>query len=209
MHIRFLGRVSFHFGEQAQAETPLPAVVGFESEPTVSVGRRGGADDLLWSPKKWAEQGFVIHSAERGGQATIHNPGQLICFVSHDVRELGIRRYVCVLKKATERFLQQNGVATVWRDEAPGLYTSLGKIMSLGLRVHGGRTFHGLAINVHNDLAPFCGIRVCGLQNASVDRLKTEKSLENLFIEWVAEYKALLTSTAISKNLEPDFSLRL
>ncbi len=209
MQIQFLGRVPFKTGERVQSETSPPSVVGFESHPIVSVGRRGELADLIWDRSRWSELGFEIHTAERGGQATIHNPGQLICFVSQDVRQMGIRRYVCLLKKATEKFLLQNEVETVWRDEAPGLYTPNGKIMSLGLRVQGGRTFHGLAINVHNDLAPFQGIRVCGHENALVDRLRTKKSLENLFSEWVAEYRALLTSPPISKNLDPDFSLRL
>ena len=81
--------------------------------------------------------------------------------------------------------------------------------MSLGLRVRAGRTFHGLAINVHNDLGPFGGIRVCGRAGASMDRLKTEKSLENLFQEWTEDYMALLTSRPSSHNLEPVQSVRL
>jgi lipoate-protein ligase B len=132
MNVQYLGRIPFGDAESKQRRLNAPSVLGFESEPTVSVGRRANSTDLLWSAERWSELGFQVHAAERGGQATIHNPGQLICFVSQDIRALGVRGFVCLLKKATENFLLQNGVASYWRDDAPGLYTPAGKIMSLG-----------------------------------------------------------------------------
>ncbi|MGL5947777.1 MAG: lipoyl(octanoyl) transferase LipB [Aeromonas sp.] len=47
---------------------------------------------------------------------------------------------------------------------ARGPAKGLAKIASLGLKVRGGCTYHGLALNVAMDLAPFQGIHPCGFK---------------------------------------------
>lgn len=67
--------------------------------------------------------------------------------------------------------LAAEGINAFARAEAPGVYvdceTAAGrevrKIGSLGLRVSRGCSYHGLALNVAMDLAPFERINPCGL----------------------------------------------
>lgn len=48
----------------------------------------------------------------------------------------------------------------------------LAKIAALGLRIRNGCTYHGLALNVDLDLAPFAAINPCGQKGLAVTRLK-------------------------------------
>ena len=61
---------------------------------------------------------------------------------------------------------------TVWsgrgRRDAPGVYVNGAKIAALGLRVRRGCSYHGLALNIDVDLAPFAGIDPCGFPGLEV-----------------------------------------
>lgn len=45
------------------------------------------------------------------------------------------------------------------------------KICSLGLRIHKGCSFHGLALNINMDLAPFQYINPCGYAGMQMTQL--------------------------------------
>lgn len=203
--------MQFHFANlltlrQASALQQEGVVLGFECAPTVSLGVRGNAKDLLWPREEWLKMGFAIEYADRGGQATIHNPGQLVIFPTLDVRPWGAKKFVDYLLKASQSFLAKRGVESLCRREDPGLYTDQGKIMSIGLRIKKGVAHHGIAINIRNDLTPFQGIRVCGKAAAPVAMLASEAPMPELFSSWAEEFKAQLTSTPISPNLSLEFT---
>ena len=60
----------------------------------------------------------------------------------------------------------------VARRAAPGVYVDGAKVAALGLRVKRGRTYHGLALNVDMDLAPFSRINPCGYAGMPVTQLR-------------------------------------
>ena len=64
------------------------------------------------------------------------------------------------------------GVAAARRQGAPGVYVNDAKLAALGLRVRRGCTYHGIAVNVDLDLAPFRGIDPCGYAELEVTRLR-------------------------------------
>ena len=67
-----------------------------------------------------------------------------------------------VYNPTTLAWLAELGIAAVTRARAPGVYVDDAKIASLGLRIRRGRSYHGLAVNVAMDLAPFARINPCG-----------------------------------------------
>lgn len=163
-------------------------VLGFESEPVVTLGVRAGNADLLRSDLQ--SQGFSVHTVDRGGQATLHNPGQLVIFPVLNVRGLGAKSWVCLLIKATQRLSAELGHPLRWDPAQPGLYSEHGKVVSLGVRLRQGVSTHGLAINLHNDLKPFQWIRACGRQGAAMAHLPTKLSLPEVFALWVKAFDA-------------------
>lgn len=117
----------------------------------------------------------VIH-ANRGGQVTYHGPGQLVVYLLVDLRRrnLGVRALVDVIEQSIIAQLAGCGIIAQADPKAPGVYTDGRKIAALGLRVRRGCSFHGLAINVDVDLAPFARINPCGYAGMKVTRLQDE-----------------------------------
>ena len=111
---------------------------------------------------------------DRGGQVTWHGPGQAIAYPLVDLRRrgMGIRDLVTALEEAVIRLLADYGVAAERRTDAPGVYVGSAKVAALGVRVRRGCSYHGLALNVCNDLAPFSRINPCGFQGMATTRLQ-------------------------------------
>ena len=110
---------------------------------------------------------------DRGGDITYHGPGQLVTYVLMDLqrRGWGPKRLVTALEQAVIALLADHGIRAERRVGAPGVYTAQGKIASLGLRVKQGRSYHGLALNIAMDLAPFSRIDPCGYPGQAVTQL--------------------------------------
>jgi len=202
----FLGLVPFSNAlnrqqEYLQSVSRLGSVriLGFETHPVVTLGRRASCQD-----RAIQLDGFEVCMVDRGGQATLHNPGQLVIFPVCDIRSMGVRKWVNLLVRTTQVWARELGVDLEWRENCPGLYSSAGKVVSLGLRVECGISSHGLSINVHNDLAPFSLFRVCGVSGARMARIPTEIGLEALFAAWVREFQLNLTSSGKSPILRPN-----
>ena len=105
-----------------------------------------------------------VVKVDRGGQVTYHGPGQLVVYVLLDLkrRDLGVRTLVTLIEQVLVDLLTDYGITAYAKADAPGVYVDGSKIASLGLRVRKGCTFHGLALNVNMDLAPFSRINPCG-----------------------------------------------
>lgn len=207
MQTKFLGRVHYSAALELQDEVVKQIrqgqpgqIIGFESEPVITLGRRAQATDLLIDEDNLVQSGFSSLRVDRGGQATLHNPGQLVIFPVLRFAPLVPRDWVCRLSQVTKLWLEGMDCSTVWDEARPGLYSGCGKVMAMGLRFQQGISTHGLAINVHNDLAPFSWIVPCGSKGAGVDRLKTNLSLEALFASWCDSF-CKLTTQPISTNL--------
>ncbi|SHF04742.1 lipoyl(octanoyl) transferase [Microbulbifer donghaiensis] len=134
-----------------------------EHEPVFTQGQAGKAEHLLNTGD------IPVVQVDRGGQVTYHGPGQLVVYPLLDLRrsKVGVRDLVTALESATVAMLQAFGIAAAPRADAPGVYLTEGpragnKIASIGLRVRRGCSFHGIAINIDMDLAPFLRINPCG-----------------------------------------------
>jgi lipoyl(octanoyl) transferase len=123
---------------------------------------------------------------QRGGQVTYHGPGQVVAYPLVDLRRMDIyvKEYVFRLEQSVLGVLADVGVTGHRVRSAPGIYVrladpfghavlappapgedrfaGLGKIAALGIKVSRHATYHGLALNVAMDLAPFSRIDACG-----------------------------------------------
>ena len=135
-----------------------------EHPPVFTQGQAGKAEHVL------AAGDIPVVQTDRGGQVTYHGPGQLVIYPLLSLREagVGIRRLVTLLEQAVIDALAEHGVHAEARRDAPGVYVDGRKIASLGLRVRRGCTYHGLALNVDNELEPFTRINPCGYAGLEV-----------------------------------------
>jgi len=105
-------------------------------------------------------------SVERGGEDTFHNPGQLVAYpilsLGEDERDL--HKYLRRLEEVVMASLADFGVHSTRRPGATGVWIAgeAKKIASVGVAVSGWVTYHGVALNVSNDLTGFSRIHPCG-----------------------------------------------
>jgi lipoyl(octanoyl) transferase len=117
------------------------------------------------------DNGIPLIRSDRGGDITYHGPGQLVAYTLVDLarRGIGVKRFVALLEQAVIDLLAGRGSR---RAGAPGVYVDGAKIAALGIRVRHGRAYHGLALNVNMDLAPFSAIDPCGYPGLPVTQMK-------------------------------------
>ena len=110
---------------------------------------------------------------DRGGQVTYHGPGQLVVYPLLDVRRsaLGIRDLVTALEGAVLDYCTSLQIKAECRSGAPGVYVNGAKLASVGIRVRRQGSYHGLALNVNMDLAPFARINPCGYAGLAMTQL--------------------------------------
>jgi len=115
--------------------------------------------------------GIPVVRSDRGGDITYHGPGQTVLYALVDLARRGIKvkRYVSLLEQTV---IDLVGRGAERRPGAPGVYVGGAKIAALGIRVVRGRAYHGLALNVDMDLAPFAAIDPCGYPGLKVSQLK-------------------------------------
>jgi len=173
--VRSLGRLEYvptwramqDFTARRTAETP-DEIWLLEHPPVYTQGQAGKPEHLI------AETDIPVVPIDRGGQITYHGPGQVVAYVLVDLRRrgYGIRELVARLEQAVIDLLAAQGVAAARLAGAPGVYVAGAKIAALGLRVKQGCTYHGLALNVDMDLAPFAAINPCGYAGMPVTQCR-------------------------------------
>nr|WP_211168890.1 lipoyl(octanoyl) transferase LipB [Aromatoleum toluvorans] len=139
-----------------------------EHPPVFTLGQAGKPEHLL------RETGIPLVKIDRGGQITYHGPGQIVVYLLVDLhrRHIKVREMVSLMEQALIDCLADYGLAAERKDGAPGVYIAGAKIAALGLRVRNGCTYHGLALNVDADLAPFSAINPCGYEGLETIRMK-------------------------------------
>jgi len=154
------------FVDAREATTP-DEVWLLEHDPVYTLGLAGDPAHVLMPGDT------PVVKTDRGGQVTWHGPGQLVAYVLLDMqrRELGPRELVRLLEEAAIRVLADYGLVGARRPKAPGVYVDGAKIAALGLRIRRHCSYHGLALNVAPDLAPFRGINPCGYAGLAVTSL--------------------------------------
>lgn len=174
MITNWCGLTSYPVGLELQAQAAHWAksyqqttLIGLEHESVITLGKRGDPKQDVFATA------IPVLKTDRGGQATLHSPGQLVIYPVLNLKKynLGVRDFVELCLKATENTLEDYGIRTK-SSEGAGLETDSGKIAFLGLRIDQGISRHGISINICNDLNLFSAIRPCGRSNPPLDSLK-------------------------------------
>jgi lipoate-protein ligase B len=146
----------------AVADEVIPGVLLLlEHEPVITLGRRGAVADLCDAERIQA-RGIDVVPSERGGQVTLHAPGQLVAYPIVPIPQRNLGAYVRDLEETLLVLLAGLGVSGHRRESRPGLYVKGDKIASVGLRCQRWVASHGTALNVNVDLSLFDLIVSCG-----------------------------------------------
>ncbi len=172
--LRRLGQVEYvptwremqRFTEARDGSTP-DEIWFLEHPPVFTLGLNGRREHVL------AAGDIPVVQVDRGGQVTYHGPGQLVVYPLIDMKRarLRVRDLVTCLEESVIELCAELGIHAEARRDAPGVYVRGRKLASIGLRVRRGCSYHGLALNVCNDLQPFSRINPCGFTGLEIVRL--------------------------------------
>ena len=165
-----------------------------EHTPVYTQGLAGKVEHVL-------NPGHIpVVQTDRGGQVTYHGPGQVVAYPLIDLKVAGyyVKEYVYRVEESVIRTLAHFGVTGHRVRGAPGIYvrlddpfgharlppplanlgsdpvfSGLGKIAALGIKVSRHCTYHGVALNVAMDLEPFSRINPCGYAGLATTDLRS------------------------------------
>jgi lipoate-protein ligase B len=159
--------------ERRQAGEIPDLLLVLEHPPVYTKGRRTQAGDLPMGEDWYRAQGIDVCDTDRGGRVTYHGPGQLVAYPIMEVDR--VADFVHAMESAIVAALADEGIAAEPRDTPfTGVWAGDSKIASIGVRVSGGVSTHGLAVNVDNDLQPFEWIVPCGIDHVRVTSVSKE-----------------------------------
>ena len=147
-----------------------------EHRPVITLGARQSSNKLLVGREELAKRSIDVVDIRRGGGTTAHNPGQLVLYPILHLQQLGlgISEYIRQLEAIGAELLGQLGIQAKRRKRFPGLWVGKRKIASIGVRVSRFVTYHGMAINIRNDLSIFDLLIPCGLDGVEMTSVLKE-----------------------------------
>jgi lipoyl(octanoyl) transferase len=180
--------------EIAMGKRP-PTLLLLEHPHVYTFGRKGHAENLLWSEEQLKQKGISTHWVDRGGDVTYHGPGQLVGYpllplgkvnTDNKLPEADYVGYVRKLEKMLIVAMAQFGIVTGQRSGLTGVWIQAdvhsrcprckpedkqkpAKLAAIGVKVDvHGISRHGFALNVNPDMEYWDGIIACGLSEPVV-----------------------------------------
>jgi len=147
-----------------------------EHPAVLTLGRMTNPASLLYQRHDIEERGVKITMVDRGGDVTLHAPGQLIIYPIFNLNNHGkdLKVYMEKLEEVAVDLLKNFGILAISISGQRGVFVGKDKIISIGVGVRKWVTYHGLGININTDLSLFNLIKPCGLnvRMTSMQKLK-------------------------------------
>ncbi len=194
--------------EASKVTLPHEVDVGYaillQHDPVYTLGEGSSLDNLkfdLDAPP------HPIHRIERGGEVTFHGPGQLVLYPILNLKmlEADLHWYLRQLEQVIIHSLETvSGISAGRIDGLTGVWIDNRKVAAIGIRATKWITYHGIALNVVTDLAPFGHIVPCGIKDddKEVTSIARELGGDDGFL--MAEY-----AEGLMEGLEKSFGLEV
>lgn len=183
LEVRRLGRTLYADAHALQQELVAQRIADdlgdmlllTEHEPVITVGRGTPAEEQ----RMLAGTGIPVVEVERGGEATYHGPGQLVAYPILKLVEgqRDLHGYLRALEEVVIGVLSELTIDGTRRPGLTGVWIGERKVCSIGVAVRRWVTWHGLALNLHTDLAPFRRFHPCGLSPDVMTRVAEHAEL--------------------------------
>ena len=161
-----------------------------EHDPVFSCGVRTDKTELPRTTD------IPVIPTDRGGQITYHAPGQLLVYILFDLkrRSAKIREFIHDFETIMLNTVRYYSDEAILNKSEPGIFIKNKKIVSFGLKISKGHSYHGASINVSMNMAPWKKINICGKKNQQVTDLEREGITTNISsVSKVISQKVLAT----------------
>ena len=168
-----------------------------EHDGVITSGRSAKKNNLLVSEEELNNRGIDFFETDRGGDITYHGEGQLIGYPIVRLSDpKKILPFVRSLENVIIDTLNEFSIDSFTKEDNTGVWTSVGKIASIGIKVSKWTTYHGFSLNIFDNLEGFNLINPCGNESeqmSSIHQFNNQISFEDV-------------SNVISKNFEKIFN---
>ncbi len=155
-----------------------------EHNNVITIGRSGDKENLITNKAKLENLGIEYFETDRGGDITFHGKGQLIGYpIIRLADPKKVIPFVRTIEKSIIDSLAKLNIDSYSKQEDTGVWTSKGKIASIGIKVSKWTTYHGFSLNIFEDLEGFDLINPCGNSDekiASVHSFNKEVSFKEI-----------------------------
>jgi len=172
-------------------------ILMLEHKPVLTLGRKGGIDQLKVPEKVLSSFGIEIYKSNRGGNITYHGPGQLVTYPILNLKRfrMDTHWYLRQLESVVITMLKTYGLEAGRKEKYTGVWLENLKIAAIGVHVEKWITTHGFSINLQVDRGHFSLINPCGITEFGIASLedyvmtlnsqdvlnRVQKSLEEIF----------------------------
>ncbi len=141
-----------------------------QHKPVFSVGKAGGAENILYSEEYLNSIGIEVHKSDRGGNVTYHGPGQLVGYPILNLKKFNpdVHWYFERLEETLIKVLSDFKVDGGRKPQFPGVWVEDKKIAAIGVHISRWITTHGFALNVAVNKDHFALINPCGIKEFGI-----------------------------------------
>lgn len=148
-----------------------------EHPDVITLGRATKQGSVVTSADLLRHRGVHVVEIDRGGEATVHNPGQLVGYPVFLLERTkpDLHWFLRIIEQSIIDALATFGVESGRVDGLTGVWVEeQRKICAIGIHCRRWVTTHGFALNVNNDLRLFSDIIPCGITDRGVTSLSQE-----------------------------------
>ncbi len=159
--------------EQGEPDT----LVLCEHPDVITLGRATKNGAVIASIAELTASGVSVVDIDRGGEATVHNPGQLVGYPIMNLQRTkpDLHWFLRTVEQCIIDALREFGVEGGRVDGRTGVWIENDrKICAIGFHCRSWITTHGFALNVSNNLDLFAAIIPCGITDKGVTSLQNE-----------------------------------
>ncbi|MDQ6611709.1 MAG: lipoyl(octanoyl) transferase LipB [Gemmatimonadota bacterium] len=178
---------------------PQDLLILCEHPPVVTLGRSTKAGNLLVGREELATQNVLLRDVERGGDVTVHEPGQTVGYPIIDLtrHKQDLHWYLRQVEEALILTMGAIGLRASRISGQTGVWIDDRKLASIGVHARDWVTSHGFALNAFNSLSTFQFVVPCGLPGVAMTSVVLEcgrfglqapepRALQQLLIETLA-----------------------
>lgn len=150
----------------------------FCQHPTViTIGRNGSNENVVASEEYLRKKDVQVIPIDRGGDVTLHNPGQLVgypIFRLTDYKE-DLHWFLRSIEECIIQTLAEFSIAGARESGMTGVWIEgMRKVCAIGVHCSRWVTTHGFALNVTNSTDDFSMIIPCGISDRRVTSISEE-----------------------------------
>ena len=149
-------------------------MLAVEHPSVITLGKNADPAHITVPRSILAGKSIEVVATDRGGEVTMHMPGQQVIYPILPISRIGlsVREYVAILENVVIALLGAYGIESHVNPKYPGVWIGNEKICAIGVRIKNRVSMHGLALNVNNRLDLFDVIVPCGITDGGVTSMQ-------------------------------------